>query len=62
VLSDDNWPEELRIYRSQLERNDGVPMWLVVSDHAIVERKFGASAWRESVLPKLRSLLGPALI
>ena len=47
VLNDENWPEDLRIYRSQLKRSDGVPLWLVVSDHEIVERKSGAAAWRE---------------
>jgi hypothetical protein len=62
MLNDDNWPEELRGYRSQLKRSDGVPLWLVVSDHEIVERKFGADAWRESILPKIRSLLRPAPI
>lgn len=63
VLKDDNWPEELRIYRRHLRPGDGVPLWLVVgSDHEIVERKSGASAWRESILPRIRSLLGPAPI
>jgi hypothetical protein len=57
VLNDDNWPEDLRIYRGHLKRSDGVPLWIVVSDHEIVERKFGASAWRESILPRIRSLL-----
>jgi hypothetical protein len=59
VLNDDNWPDELRVYRSQLRPSDGVPLWLVVSDDEIVERRFGAAAWRESILPRLRSLLRP---
>ncbi|MDE2376356.1 hypothetical protein [Bradyrhizobium sp.] len=62
VLNDDNWPEELRAYRSQLKRSDGVPLWLVVSGGEIVERKFGAEAWRDIILPKIRSLLRPSLI
>lgn len=62
VLNDDNWPDELRVYRSQLKRSDGVPLWLVVSDQEIVERKFGAAAWREIILPKIRSLLRQASI
>jgi hypothetical protein len=62
VLNDDNWPEELRAYRSQLKRSDGVPLWLVVSDDEIVARQFGAAAWRDTILPKIRSLLRPALI
>ena len=60
VLNDGNWPEDLRIYRSQLKRSDGVPLWLVVSGHEIVERKSGAAAWRENILPKIRGLLRPA--
>jgi hypothetical protein len=59
VLNDDNWPEELRIYRSQLQRSDGVPLWLVVSGDKVVERGFGATAWRESILPRIRSLPPP---
>lgn len=60
VLNDDNWPDELRIYRSQLKRSDGVPLWLLVSGDEIVERKFGTAAWRETILPKIRSLLRPS--
>jgi len=37
-----------------------VPLWLVVSGHEIVERKSGAAAWRENILPKIRGLLRPA--
>ncbi|GEM_PF-1210764 len=60
VLNDENWPEDLRAYRSQLKRSDGVPLWLLVSDDEIVARQFGATAWRDSILPKIRSLLRPA--
>ncbi len=62
VLNDENWPEDLRIYRGRLKPSDGVPLWMVVSDHEVVERKFGASAWRDSILPRIRALLRPALI
>lgn len=57
VLKDENWPEDLRLYRDQLKRSDGVPLWMIVSDHEILERKFGESAWRESILPRIRGLL-----
>ena len=57
VLKDENWPDELRSYRGGLRRSDGVPLWLVVSDHEIVEQRFGAAEWRSSILPKIRSLL-----
>jgi hypothetical protein len=57
VLKDENWPEDIRPLRSEIGRSDGVPLWLVVADHEIVEQQFGASAWRLHVLPKIRSYL-----
>ena len=57
VLNDENWPDEIRRYRSNLRRSDGVPLWLVVSDHEIVEQRFGAAEWRASILPRIKSLL-----
>jgi hypothetical protein len=57
VLSDTNWPEDIRDYRSRLRRSDGVPLWLIITDHAVVEQQFGTAAWRERVLPALRSYL-----
>jgi hypothetical protein len=57
VLKDDHWPDDLRGYRNGLRRSDGVPLWLVVSGDKIVEQRFGAEAWRASVLPRIKSLL-----
>lgn len=57
VLNDENWPDEIRSYRGRLRRSDGVPLWLVVSDHEIVEQRFGAAEWRASILPRIKSLL-----
>jgi hypothetical protein len=57
ILEDENWPDEIRLYRDELRRSDGVPLWLVVADHKIVERRFGAAEWRASVLPAIKSLL-----
>ena len=57
VLKDENWPDEIRIYRDSLRRSDGVPLWLVVADHKIVKQRFGAAEWRASVLPIIKSLL-----
>ena len=57
VLKDENWPDEIRSYRGGLRRSDGVPLWLVVSNHEIVEQRFGAAAWQASILPKIKSLL-----
>jgi hypothetical protein len=57
VLKDEHWPEDLRPYRERIGRAAAVPLWLVVADDALVEQAFGASQWRDAVLPKLRSLL-----
>lgn len=57
VLRDEHWPDDLKSYRDRLERRAGVPLWLIVLDGQIVEQEFGASQWRQAVLPKLRSLL-----
>ncbi len=57
LLSDQYWPDDLREYRERLGRNAGVPLWLLVADHQVVERGFGESQWREIILPKLRILL-----
>jgi hypothetical protein len=57
LLKDEYWPDDLRRYRERIGRGAGVPLWLVVADDEIVEQGFGASQWRGSVLPKIRSLL-----
>jgi len=57
LLKDEYWPDELRIYRDQLDRGAGVPLWFIVSDNGIVERSAGISQWQSAVIPKLRSLL-----
>ena len=57
ILSDENWPDDIRRYRNHLRRSDGVPLWLVVSDHEIVTQRFGATEWRTKVLPTIQSLL-----
>jgi hypothetical protein len=57
LLKDEYWPDELRIYRDQLDRGTGVPLWFIVSDNGTVDRSAGISQWQSTVLPKLRSLL-----
>jgi hypothetical protein len=57
VLKDENWSEDIRGLRSGINRGEGVPLWLVVSDHVVVEQQFGATAWKQRVLPKIRSYL-----
>jgi hypothetical protein len=54
VLEDQNWPEDIRSYRGYLKRSDGVPLWLVILDDKIVERRFGIAAWRSKILPRVR--------
>lgn len=57
VLKDENWPEDLRGYRDRIDRGAGVPMWLVITGNEIVGRGFGGTQWRNTILPKIRSLL-----
>jgi hypothetical protein len=57
VLNDENWPGEIRTYRDGLQRSDGVPLWLVVSNYEIVEKQFGAAQWRATILPTIKSFL-----
>jgi len=57
VLNDQNWPEDIRDYRNSIRRSDGVPLWLVIADHTVVEQQFGTTAWHARILPTLRSYL-----
>jgi hypothetical protein len=57
VLSDTNWPEDIRDYRNRIRQSDGVPLWLIIADHTVVEQQFGTAAWQEHVLPALKSYL-----
>jgi len=57
VLNDEYWPSDIRDYRRRIRRSDGVPLWLVIADRAVVEQQFGAAAWQERILPAVRSYL-----
>lgn len=57
VLKDENWPEDLRVYRQAIPQGAGVPLWLVIADDQLVMQSFGLTQWQEAVLPKIRSLL-----
>jgi hypothetical protein len=57
VLKDENWPEDLRIYRHAITQEAGVPLWLVIADGQLVMQSFGLSQWQEATLPKIKSLL-----
>jgi hypothetical protein len=57
VLNDENWPQDIRDYRNSIRRSDGVPLWLIISNCAVVEHQFGTTAWHERILPRLRSYL-----
>jgi hypothetical protein len=57
LLKDQYWPDDLREYRSRVDRSAGVPLWLLITDHEIVEQAFGESQWENAVLPRLLSLL-----
>jgi len=57
ILSDENWPEDIRGLRRGIHRSDGVPLWFVISNHVVVEQQYGATAWKQRVLPRIRSYL-----
>ena len=57
VLKDDNWPQELRVYRQAIGEGAGVPLWLVIADDQIVMQSSGLAQWQELVLPKIKLLL-----
>jgi hypothetical protein len=57
LLKDEYWPEDLRHYRDRLPRDAGVPLWLIVANHGLVEQQFGESQWNSAVLPALKALL-----
>jgi hypothetical protein len=57
VMNDANWPEDVRDYRNRIRRSDGVPLWLVITDRTVVDQQFGTAAWRERILPTVRSYL-----
>lgn len=59
VLNDENWPDDLRSYRSRLGRGDGVPLWLVATGQEVVQQQSGTSQWRATVLPTIAWLLNP---
>jgi hypothetical protein len=57
ALNDEVWPGDLRRYRDMLGRDAGVPLWIIVEDGEVLGRGFGASQWREVILPRVRALL-----
>lgn len=57
VLKDENWPEDLRIYRHAIKQEAGVPLWLVIADEQLVMQSSGLTQWRAAVWPKIKSLL-----
>jgi hypothetical protein len=57
VLADENWPEDLRPYRSLLGPDVGVPLWLVIADGRVVRMGMGPHQWNSDVVPSLKTLL-----
>ena len=57
ILKDENWPEDLRVYRQAISRRAGVPLWLVIADDQLVMQSFGLTQWQVAILPKIQSLL-----
>jgi len=57
LLNDKNWPADLRVYRRNIDKGAGAPLWLVIADNRLVMKNYGLSQWDKAVLPKIRSLL-----
>lgn len=57
LMKDKNWPEDLRVYRRNINKGAGAPLWLVIADNKVVIKDYGLSQWDNAVLPKIRSLL-----
>jgi hypothetical protein len=57
LLKDENWPEDLRSYRDLLGPDVGVPLWFVIADEKVIQRRMGPSQWRSDVLPKINKLV-----
>ncbi len=57
VLKDEIWPDDLRRYRDRIGRGAGVPMWMVIVGGDIVSRGFGPTQWRQTIWPKVKSLV-----
>jgi hypothetical protein len=56
VLKDNYWPEDLRVYRQLIDQRAGVPLWLVIADDQLVLQRSGLTQWKNSILPKIKSL------
>lgn len=56
LLSDEYWPADLRVFRDQLDRRAGAPMWLVVGDREMLRKGLGASQWRDDILPFIKAV------
>jgi len=57
VLSDETWPDDLKPYRDQVSPQAGVPLWLIISDGRLMTQASGETQWRESIVPRMTTLL-----
>jgi len=55
VLKDEQWPGDLRPYRNEVEAGAGIPMWLLISENAVILKAYGQ--WNEVVLPAIERLI-----
>ena len=57
VLADENWPDDLKPLRAQLRPEAGVPLWMIIADDRLLTQAFGETQWRESIMPRMSTLL-----
>jgi len=55
VLKDEQWPGDLRPYRNEVEAGAGIPMWLLISENAVILKAYGQC--NEVVLPAIERLI-----
>lgn len=57
LLNDEYWPEDLRRFRSSLDKSAAAPLWFIVADGEVALTARGLREWGELAIPKIRFLV-----
>jgi len=55
LLAEEQWPADLAGLRAQVRQRPGAPQWFVLREGQVVAWEAGASAWRHTVWPAIRT-------
>lgn len=55
LLAEEQWPADLAGLRAQVRQRPGAPQWFVLREGQVVAWEAGASAWRRTVWPAIRT-------